>query len=840
MDANVLKKLYGASTEVKSSVENINSTLDKIYKLQKDENKREANEENKKDRERHREQQEAKRKAGDSKGLFDKMRGEEKKKDQKTVGQMLFETVKKLGGAFMGILGSLGSIVGGALSAAIGGLGLGGMLVAAVPILVPALKAAIVAAAVWYGKRKATEAVDSVKARGAAGVGKTKDGVGYNFQDIAALRSEFTRFQHEQFGPVLSGQAQQIRKLFNLSEQALEESGAAALRAQKVQEEVDLYQSGDKTMPIPEEVAERLAKAQKEQQEFREKSAEYLAQTQTTSVDLVRTQIRHGRRTLDNLPEGHDRKSYSGVQRNWGSRFNVFTNPNTDYGDTPQKKQRGGMIQTLLEPGEKVFMPGHWEGIGIQALNDLIPRFQAGGVVEHLHGDPSRAGYEPHGHGTEVNAHDHFAFSSPAIRKAVQERLASGQTPSGRSYQIGSTTSGQHADTSYHYSGQAFDIPWSQFGSGAIGQKDFQQSQQLEADVKGILKELGENPDFGGSRSGSGGGTHGDSRSGGQQNGNMTQGGGLSLQNLGGIGGFIQGFAQGVSESIGGGLGDLAKLVMGTTAGATGAAAGVVETFMQSMFGGGSGGGSGGGGGDGGAGYGHVQTSGAYSRDALIQAMDSHGITDPKERAMFLAQMHLESDGFNAREEYSGGHDYYGGGKRYKGRGYIQLTHDYNYKKYGDLIGVDLVNNPDLAADPQNAAKIALAYWDNRVNKEAARSGDVSTVTRNIQGGQRHLKERTQLYNQYLQQGLQTGGVVNISGGSNQTRARLQAAQEQFAERIAAATSSEPVIIYEDEGVGGTMVQEPSPYTTLPDLPDGPSTVQAAEYFFNVSLGGEL
>jgi predicted chitinase len=54
-------------------------------------------------------------------------------------------------------------------------------------------------------------------------------------------------------------------------------------------------------------------------------------------------------------------------------------------------------------------------------------------------------------------------------------------------------------------------------------------------------------------------------------------------------------------------------------------------------------------------------------------------------------------------------------GGKYYGRGYIQLTGYGNYKKYGDLIGVDLVNNPNLAADPATAAKIAVAYLKDRV-----------------------------------------------------------------------------------------------------------------------------
>jgi predicted chitinase len=145
---------------------------------------------------------------------------------------------------------------------------------------------------------------------------------------------------------------------------------------------------------------------------------------------------------------------------------------------------------------------------------------------------------------------------------------------------------------------------------------------------------------------------------------------------------------------------------------------------------------------------------GEYGEASLIQAMDAAGIVDPKERAMFLAQMRHESGNFKYDEEIGGGHDYYDGGKRYRGRGYIQLTHKYNYKTYGDMLGIDLVNNPELAKDPKIAAQIAVLYWRERVNKEAARGGDVSTVTRNIQGGQRGLSQRQSYYDQYLREGV--------------------------------------------------------------------------------------
>ncbi len=40
----------------------------------------------------------------------------------------------------------------------------------------------------------------------------------------------------------------------------------------------------------------------------------------------------------------------------------------------------------------------------------------------------------------------------------------------------------------------------------------------------------------------------------------------------------------------------------------------------------------------------------------------------------------------------------------YYGRGYVQLTHDFNYKKYSNLLGMDLLSNPDRVMEP----KIAL------------------------------------------------------------------------------------------------------------------------------------
>jgi predicted chitinase len=46
--------------------------------------------------------------------------------------------------------------------------------------------------------------------------------------------------------------------------------------------------------------------------------------------------------------------------------------------------------------------------------------------------------------------------------------------------------------------------------------------------------------------------------------------------------------------------------------------------------------------------------------------------------------------------------------KIYYGRGYVQLTWYENYEKMGRLLGVDLLNNPELAMSPPIAIKIMI------------------------------------------------------------------------------------------------------------------------------------
>ena len=47
-----------------------------------------------------------------------------------------------------------------------------------------------------------------------------------------------------------------------------------------------------------------------------------------------------------------------------------------------------------------------------------------------------------------------------------------------------------------------------------------------------------------------------------------------------------------------------------------------------------------------------------------------------------------------------------GDGYKYRGRGHVMITGYGNYKKFSDILGIDLVNSPDLALDPIVSAKI--------------------------------------------------------------------------------------------------------------------------------------
>jgi putative chitinase len=124
--------------------------------------------------------------------------------------------------------------------------------------------------------------------------------------------------------------------------------------------------------------------------------------------------------------------------------------------------------------------------------------------------------------------------------------------------------------------------------------------------------------------------------------------------------------------------------------------------------------------------------------------------------AHFLAQACVETCGFrymrevwgptDAQKKYEGrtdlGNVRVGDGFQYRGRGIFQLTGRANYAKLGKALGLPLEVDPDLAADPQVAVRIACHYWMTHAINVPADANDIVRVTKAINGGLNGLEDR--------------------------------------------------------------------------------------------------
>lgn len=75
-----------------------------------------------------------------------------------------------------------------------------------------------------------------------------------------------------------------------------------------------------------------------------------------------------------------------------------------------------------------------------------------------------------------------------------------------------------------------------------------------------------------------------------------------------------------------------------------------------------------------------------------------------------------------------------GDGPKYKGRGFIQLTGRSNYASFGQKLGLDLINQPELALDINNSAKILIQYFKDRGVNQACLRGNWLLVRKLVNG----------------------------------------------------------------------------------------------------------
>ncbi len=97
--------------------------------------------------------------------------------------------------------------------------------------------------------------------------------------------------------------------------------------------------------------------------------------------------------------------------------------------------------------------------------------------------------------------------------------------------------------------------------------------------------------------------------------------------------------------------------------------------------------------------------------DSIREAANSFGLTLKAQHAYIIATVQWETaNTFKpVKEAYWLNESWRRDNLRYfpfYGRGYVQLTWEFNYLTYGSLLGLDLVDNPDLALEPNIAMYI--------------------------------------------------------------------------------------------------------------------------------------
>jgi putative chitinase len=157
-----------------------------------------------------------------------------------------------------------------------------------------------------------------------------------------------------------------------------------------------------------------------------------------------------------------------------------------------------------------------------------------------------------------------------------------------------------------------------------------------------------------------------------------------------------------------------------------------------------------------------------YARAARIEELAPHfnaslpeaQVNTPLRAAMYCGQLGHETMSLRYLEEIWGPTEWQiryernahlgniepGDGSRFRGRGAIQLTGRANYAKAGAALGLPLLEDPELAALPENAFRVSAWYWRAHGLNAFADKGDVEGATRAINGGLNGLQERFRYY----------------------------------------------------------------------------------------------
>jgi len=156
----------------------------------------------------------------------------------------------------------------------------------------------------------------------------------------------------------------------------------------------------------------------------------------------------------------------------------------------------------------------------------------------------------------------------------------------------------------------------------------------------------------------------------------------------------------------------------------------------------------------------NARTQAGVFVSALNTAMQHYQIVGAKRAAAFLAQIGHESGqlryvreiwgptasqrGYEGREDL--GNTVPGDGRKYCGRGLIQITGRANYARCGEALGLDLISHPELLELPQHAAMSAAWFWKQKGLNDLADRDEFNTITRRVNGGLNGLADRLALW----------------------------------------------------------------------------------------------
>ena len=141
-------------------------------------------------------------------------------------------------------------------------------------------------------------------------------------------------------------------------------------------------------------------------------------------------------------------------------------------------------------------------------------------------------------------------------------------------------------------------------------------------------------------------------------------------------------------------------------------------------------------------GFRHLTESLFYTDATHLLHTFPHEIKSMADAAKLIAQ----GPGAIANRVYAdrmgNGDEESGDGYKYRGRGFIGLTGKYEYRHVGQMIGMDLVDHPELLEDPVQAALAAAKYWLAEGCNSPADEDNCAGVTGKINPAMEGLADR--------------------------------------------------------------------------------------------------